>query len=123
VNIVAMSLITTCFYYAAESGVNPGVLASVFSSNIMFTSIIFYLLYGERITKTTVFCMIIMILGVFFVSAKDEVHETGAIIYEKLILAVVLALAAGFDFACSTLLLKHFVNHYGFSVVRFNVDG
>ena len=41
---------TLTFEYAYKSGVNPGIIASCFSVNIPFTAIVFYFVYGNKLT-------------------------------------------------------------------------
>lgn len=44
-------IIIQAFTFIAKSGVNPGVMASLFTSSIVFTSVIFYCKYGQKLTK------------------------------------------------------------------------
>ena len=36
--------------YASLAGVNIGVISSLYTSGVIFTSILFYFVYGERLT-------------------------------------------------------------------------
>ena len=72
IHIIAIWLVTEAFAYAADANVNQGIIAGVLSSNIIFTSIIFNLVYGEKITCVNKICMLIIISGVVCVSIKQE---------------------------------------------------
>lgn len=56
------------FTYASKSGVNPGIIASCFSMNIPFTSLIFYFIYGNKITCRDFAGSIFIIAGVFLIA-------------------------------------------------------
>lgn len=115
---------TEAFAYAAEANVNQGVIAGVLSSNIIFTSIIFYLVYGEKITFVNKICMLIIIAGVVCVSIKQEKSfEQKEIIYEDLLISVAYALVTGFSFAIGTFVIKYYMARAKFNATRFNVDG
>jgi drug/metabolite transporter (DMT)-like permease len=44
-------IIVQCFEFAAKSGVNGGIIATIFSSSSIFSIIIFYFKYGQTVTK------------------------------------------------------------------------
>jgi len=39
-----------CFDFAYKSGVNSGIISSIFSSSCIFTSMIFYFKYGHKLS-------------------------------------------------------------------------
>ena len=49
-----------CFMFAAQSGVNGGIISTIFSSSSIFSIIIFYFKYGQKVTKMDA-------LGTFFI--------------------------------------------------------
>jgi len=54
--------------YAGYAHINTGVIASLFSTNIMFTYIIFRVLFGELVYFQNVVVMIVMTAGVVCIS-------------------------------------------------------
>ena len=53
-------VIIQCFEFAARSGVNGGIISTIFSSSSLFSIIIFYFKYGQKVTKMDY-------LGTFFI--------------------------------------------------------
>jgi hypothetical protein len=43
ITIVLFTLISMCFTYAFESGINVGIISSIFATSLIFTSVIFYI--------------------------------------------------------------------------------
>jgi drug/metabolite transporter (DMT)-like permease len=58
---------------AAKAGANQGVIASVFSSSIAFTAIIFYFFYGEKFTARHLIGIPLIGAGVIFISMGKSV--------------------------------------------------
>jgi drug/metabolite transporter (DMT)-like permease len=58
------------FYYAIQSHVNPGVIASLFTSSVFFAGIIFYFVYGEKINLIVLLGMITICASVPCVAIK-----------------------------------------------------
>ena len=46
---IQICLIQT-FYFGSRSGVNNGIISVIFSTGVLFTAIIFYFLYGQKLT-------------------------------------------------------------------------
>lgn len=95
------------------------------SSNIIFTTIIFYFVYAEKITKINVLSCLMICSGVLCVSIKEAETDVGfqPIVQRDLILAVMFALITGFSFAVSSLVTKHYIKEAGFSPIKLSVDG
>lgn len=47
--IVTEFVIVQSFAFVAKSGVNPGVMSIIFSSSIVFTPILFYCKYNQKL--------------------------------------------------------------------------
>jgi drug/metabolite transporter (DMT)-like permease len=122
IHIVAILLNTIGFWYASLAHINQGIIAGLLSSNIMFTSILFRIFYGEKIRVVNWVSMAMIISGVLCVSIKDEDTDQ-EIVYNYVLLAVAVALSTGFTFAFSAAVMKHFLKDQGFTPARFNIDG
>lgn len=46
--------------FAEKSGINPGIISSIFSSTCVFTIILFYFLYGQKLS-------VFDFIGIFFI--------------------------------------------------------
>jgi drug/metabolite transporter (DMT)-like permease len=62
--IIGLTILCITFQFADKAGVNKGVIASIFTSAIIFTAIIFRFLYGERISFKQAISMSVIIVGV-----------------------------------------------------------
>ena len=45
-NGLCQVLVLACFFYAGQSGVNPGVISTIFNSSLIFTAVWFHFVYG-----------------------------------------------------------------------------
>ncbi len=90
------------------------MIASLFTSSVVFVAIIFYFIYSERIS-------LIILLGMFITCASvpcvaitdDEVNQE--LDFSYLWVSILFALSAGFMFALSALVSKHYIEQVGFS--------
>jgi len=70
-----MMLLIVTFAFAANANVNQGVIGGLLAANIIYTSIIFYIGYKEKISYPTMAAMLLVIAGVMCVSVKDEIKD------------------------------------------------
>ena len=55
-------MLTVTFSFASKSGVNSGIIATIFSTCVPFTSILFYCRYAQVLTKRDWFgCFLIIV--------------------------------------------------------------
>ena len=108
------------FTYAGRAHINQGVIAGLYASSILFTAIIFYFVYKERISKPFILGAALIIAGVLCVSLKLD--DSVEIDYEMLIVACIFGIATGFSFATNALIVKHYIRTAGFSPIQLNVD-
>ena len=127
----------TCwsFEFSAYANVNQGVIASLFTSGVVFTALLFYLVYGEKLGIQSVVGMVFIVLGVVLISVskvpetqEDEAIEEGPELTEYdqqkyLLLSVVFALICGLLFSINSFVMKYYPKKYGFSVIQLNLDG
>lgn len=73
------------FMFADKSGINPGIISSIFSSTCVFTIIMFYCLYGQKLsindwvgTAFIMLCVVFISLGGGEGGAGEEVAEEPA---------------------------------------------
>ena len=97
---------------------NLGIIAGLFTSTVVFTSIIFRFLYHEKIKWSVLFGMGLIVSGVFFVSVKDFNTKN-----DNLYLSIFFALFIGFLFTTSSLISREFVKRGNITPIQFNIDG
>jgi len=108
------------FTYAERAHINQGVIAGLYASGIVFTAIIFYFVYRERISIPSLLGMAMIIAGVFCVSFKLD--DSVEIDYDMLIVACIFGITTGFSFATNALIVKHFIKAAGFTPIQLSVD-
>ena len=64
--------VTLAFYYADRAHVNRGVIASLFTSAVVFVTLIFYFVYKERISWIILSGMVVICASVPCVAIKEE---------------------------------------------------
>jgi ABC-type transport system involved in cytochrome c biogenesis permease subunit len=71
-SFICMLLALITFDFAANANVNQGVIGGLLAANIIYSSIIFYVGYKEKISYPTMAAMLLIIAGVMCVSVKDS---------------------------------------------------
>jgi drug/metabolite transporter (DMT)-like permease len=81
-----------CFEFAFKSGVNSGIISSIFSSSCIFTTVVFYFKYGHKISVIDAIGTSFILLCVFMIalggtngsSEEDEIKSDDQMKEEKL---------------------------------------
>jgi len=120
------------FIFASRAGINVGVIASLFTSGVFFTSVAFYFVYGETLTRTDFSSMVFIVIGTCMIgfgtpsrkagaeegltSGEDNfaVTEAGDTTLEKW-LAITFAITSGLCFAVNSFVMKYYVDKIGFT--------
>ena len=66
--------------YAFKAGVNQGIIASLFSTSIIMSAIIFYFLYDEKLSSRHLFGLFLMIIAVVLISIGKPAHSKTVIL-------------------------------------------
>ena len=122
------------FKYAALSGLNFGIVSSLFTSAVVFSAIIFYVLYREKIHLKDWLAMFLIIAGVVLISlgkpdesskqpTKQTLDNQTSSPLNYMTLSLLFALLSGFLLALNSLVMKHYIRNYNFDVVQLNLDG
>ena len=124
--------ILSCFTFAAKSGVNGGIISTIFSSSCIFTIIIFYFKYGHKISLIDavgiafIFACVLLIAFGGNGSQSDEVSKKTEeqIAQEKLnlFLSVLFAIISGLFLSLSTVSIQYTI-YTGFDLDQANYDG
>lgn len=70
VNLAVLYGVFYSLEFASKANINQGVIASLFSSSIVFTAIIFYFLYDERLTWR-------VLIGIIFIGGGAALISIG----------------------------------------------
>ena len=131
-------IIILTFGFAAKSGVNSGIIASIFSSCVVFTPIIFYFKHGQMISKSDILgglfiiiCVVLIGAGPAIFSSKETVTglktnaENDKSENELLFLtySILCAMATGLILSLNTLNVEYCINKVGFPPSQTNIDG
>ena len=69
--LICLTLIS--FKYAAIAQINQGVIGSLFTLGVIFTSILFYFLYQEQLNFRDVIVFVLILVGVAVIGfGKDN---------------------------------------------------
>ena len=96
------------FFYAAKSSlpINSGIIASIFTTSVLFTCLLFWIIYEESLSKTTLIGLLLILISVGLISQKDD----GEFAYNhcpySLYYALFCAVAVGWCSSCVGLTLK-----------------
>ena len=113
-------MLTACFYFAAKSKANSGVIASNFSTCLIFTALFFRWAHGQRMTfkEWTGSLLILASVVVISLGAKKRTDESNAsleveeVSQRDLILAIFFALLTGLSFSINAFNLKYYVENF-----------
>lgn len=119
-------VIIGCFEYAGKSGVNSGIMASIFSSCVIITPIIFHFKYGQKFSKGDFIGGAFILACIILISTdggagSSDIETSSQKFY--LAIAVILALLAGMTFSVNTLNIEYIIKKVGFPTSQINVDG
>lgn len=110
------------FFFAGKSNVNGGIISTIFSSSCVFTSIIFYCKYGQRITRNDIMGTVFIMLCVTLISIGGGGKEETQVDRKYLILALVMALITGVTLSLNTVNINYVIKT-GFNLDQANYDG
>lgn len=119
-HIGAILLLVTSFYFGSLAHVNQGVVAGLFTSSVVFTAILFYFVYNERVSNKNLAGMTLVICGVLCVSVKDDSNEH--VDYNMLWISVFFAMLTGIALATNAIIIKHYCKNVGFSPFQLTLD-
>ena len=110
---------------AAIARLNQGVIASLFSTSIVYTFILFYIIYNEKMSRRHLFGMFLMGLGVVFICLGKPVLDSSIEFAPKMsfedqffienelgtlmMIAIILALLTGLIFSINSLVMRYFI--------------
>jgi len=112
VHITLLVMTVMAFRYADLANVNQGVIAGLFTSGVAFSSLFFWLIWGEEISKVTVLGMVMICAGVVCVGLKESdsaSEDTEDVEWANLIIAITYAIATGLGYSINSVLMRYYV--------------
>mmetsp|Transcript_31605 Transcript_31605/g.48326 ORF Transcript_31605/g.48326 Transcript_31605/m.48326 type:complete len:127 (+) Transcript_31605:369-749(+) len=106
--------ISITFNFAGKANVNAGVMGSIFCSSAIFTAIIFYFMYRQKLSPHDMLGCGLILASVFAIGISgstggdDSEIDTGYLIY-----SVLVALGTGFLMSMQSLVLKKAMVDHG----------
>lgn len=116
------------FYFLGlcKTPINSGVISSIFSTSLVFVAILFYLVFGQRMSSLGVCGIGLIVTSVCMISLSAESHSS-MYAYDSntedndtkyIHLSIGCALVAGLTFAMTALFSKTVIMHYeGWSLI------
>ena len=122
-------VIIQSFAFVTKSGVNAGVMSILFSSCMIFTPIIFYLKYGQKLGCSDLIGGLLIVVCVLFIAMggldgeppKGIEHQTKEETEFYLILSIIGCLTVGLLFSIRSLTLAY-ISESGSQVMQANFD-
>ena len=117
-------LIAFSFYYAGLSGVNSGIIASIFSTSALFSPLIFYAQYGQKLSRNDALGCLFIIGSVFIIgtsggsSAETDIESTN-----YLLMSVLFALGVGLLMSLYSLMIQWSTKTVGYPPSQIFYDG
>lgn len=101
---------------AFKAHVNQGIIASLFSTSIVFSAVLFYFLYDEKLSIRHFIGLSLMIVAVVLISVgKTRKTETEVLVddvsEEYLAMAVIFALLSGVILTLNGLVMRHYCKY------------
>lgn len=122
--LICMTFVS--FKYAALAQINQGVIASLFTSGVIFTSVLFYFIYKEALTIKDLIGMLFIMAGVALIgfgkdddATKSSATELTSDLDQQTLLwlSILFAILCGFSFALNSFVMKHYVLKFNFDVI------
>ena len=102
------ALMAYTFMLAAESGINTGIITSLFCTSLLFTSLIFYFNHGQKLKLIDEFGMILVVGCVVLISfSKSKTVEIDLGFNHRKFGAIISSIACGIWFSVRSVEIHH----------------
>ena len=124
-NLTLILLKVVTFIFTAKSGLNAGIITSIFSTCIVFTTVLFYFIHNQVLTRKDfigitflVGCVVLISLSPNKNTDADDLHTSSA--YR--VIAIVFAVLVGMALTTYTVEM-HYSIKTGLPLMQANIDG
>ena len=105
---IAYALMTYTFMLAADSGINTGIITSLFCTSLIYTSLFFFFKHDQKLKLIDGFGMILVVGCVVLISfSKSNTVEIKSDFNLTKIGAIFFSLACGFWFSIRSVEIHH----------------
>lgn len=118
-----------CFMFAAKSGVNGGIISTIFSSSSIFSIVIFYFKYGQKVTKIDYLGTLLIISSVVLIAFGGATDTSVEVAEEErkemnfyLAISLLFAVGTGFVLSLNTASVQYTIMA-SFELDQANYDG
>ena len=101
---IVLSGISFSLYFGGLSGINMGVIASILTTAIFFTALIFYLVYGEKLSFYDWIGALLIMVGVAMIGLFTKNEESVAVDTSHLTIAVACAVGTAITIGFQSLM-------------------
>ena len=118
INAIIYCLNFAAFSVGQQAGLNIGVIASVLTTAIFFTIILFYFFYGERLSLFDWIGTVIVFVGVFmigFFHEEDPLKVEGVSNVRLAWLAIAMVLLVSFLIGATSVIQRYYVAECNFT--------
>jgi hypothetical protein len=75
-SMIQRYLVASGYYYGSEANINNGVLTCVYSMKSIFSSIIFFVMFGQRLLKLELFGILIWVISTVLITLSNVDMES-----------------------------------------------
>jgi len=124
--MTAQIMIFVTYYYVSQSKVhlNSGIISSIFSSTIIYSILLFYLIYGQTVDKNASVGIVLILIQVVLISLSENSQSVEFLTsdFKCIHQAVACALIVGFTFTLNLLTIKMVQDKFNFPPLQLNYD-
>lgn len=116
VQLLIQAVIITTFEYAGKTDVNPGIIGSIMSCNLLFTMLYFWLVYGQQLTCFDLAGSFLILSAIVLISvgggsapSTDGQVKTEAQLNQitfNLMMSIVFAIVSGFSISLGSVSMQ-----------------
>lgn len=116
---------------ASWAGMNQGVVASIFSTSIIFSSLLFFIFYNEKLIFRDLIGMLLMTVSVVFIGTgggnvnpdeqNEHIHDPEKQDSQSFY-AIMYAVLVGFSMAANSLAMRFFMNKVELTAAQMSND-
>ena len=120
--MILEGMVVITFNFAGKSGLNSGIISTVFCISIIYSNILFYFLYGQKIRHFDIVGFIMIIVGIVLIGFGGAEGGDKTDILNS-ILALVSALVVGLLFALDSININYILENIKFPARQLSYDG
>lgn len=130
-SLFSLGCINLSFKYFQESGstMNPGIITVLFTLNLVFASITFFILFKQKLTSLQLFGMLMIVISTVLVAIgskqaviSSSVAQTAELKLQTLTISIVFAISTAVFFTVNLTLIKLMLSKFKFPPMQLSFD-